>query len=88
MTLFRPAEIRAALAGGPLTYRMIAAAFGRGIAAPRPKSWWRRLWWSMDVDEGVGDQLERMLADMVAVGQIVRVEGPPVAWALPPKGDA
>jgi hypothetical protein len=42
----------------------------------------------MDIDEGVGDQLERMLADMVAVGQIVRMEGPPVAWALPPKGDA
>lgn len=84
--LFPPDQIRAALARGPLTFRMIAAAFGYAVVSSPADGWWRRLW--LRGGYANAGSLEKMLADMVAVGQIVRMEGPPVAWALPPKGDA
>lgn len=89
MKLYRPDKILCALRKGPQTYRMIAAAFGMAIIYEARPSWWRRLW-SADAqshDERVQDAalLYAMLADMVAVGQIIHAPGPPETWALLPE---
>lgn len=85
MIVFKPEQILKALAGGPKTYRMIAAALGC-TTNERPEGWWQRFWWKHNAEGwAMTASLRAMLSDMVAVGQIVHAPGPPETWALPPE---
>lgn len=64
---------------------MLAAELGY-IIDDRRKNWWQRFWdrAAEEKRRQDGRSLTGMLADMVAVGQIVHSAGPPETWALPP----
>lgn len=89
--VFSKGRILRALAGGPLTWRLLAAEMGFAMA--REAHMRSQLWRLWNHEEYVrvtedGDDLRCALSDMVGLGLVVLLGGEDGPWAVAPKDDA